>query len=296
VVRATLEGVSGFKTGTDFGFAYVQGAIGEAKHEVELTVAANEQASLDAASLILSTITKERLRRIPDVQTAELAMLFTASRRNVLTAFLNEFAILCEKAGMDVFEVLKLLDKNLQEIQGLPSISNEGKREAELLIESAENLEVNLRLAKLAIQVNQNIVRHSINLTQNVLRDCGKTLRRARIAVLGAAAQGTSEEAFVKMLVTKGARISLYSPRGAKGKESDPLLVPKRSIVEAVENCDCIVFLAMEEQFRRLNLKSLRTVMKSPASVVDLVGLFERERVESEGFLYRGLGRGVGRK
>ncbi len=95
------------------------------------------------------------------------------------------------------------------------------------------------------------------------------------------------------MLIAKGARINLYNPRGAREEEPNLLAVPKRSVGEAVENCDCIVFLAIEEQFRRLNFKSLRSVMKTPASVVDLAGLFEREQVENEGFLYRGLGRGV---
>jgi UDP-glucose 6-dehydrogenase len=98
------------------------------------------------------------------------------------------------------------------------------------------------------------------------------------------------------MLIAKGARINIYSPRGAKGKESTPLVVPKRSLVEAVESCDCIVFLTFEEQFKRLSLKSLRSVTKLPAAVVDLAGLFERERVESEGFLYSGLGKGVERR
>jgi hypothetical protein len=52
----------------------------------------------------------------------------------------------------------------------------------------------------------------------------------------------------------------------------------------------------MEDQFKRLNLKSLRSLMKTQASIVDLAGLFEPELVESEGFIYRGLGRGVEKK
>jgi nucleotide sugar dehydrogenase len=296
VVKDTLERVSGFKAGTDFGLAYVHWDVGEGKPEAELIVAANDQASLDVASLIFSTTSKISVCQILDVKIGELATLFAASRRNAVQALVNEFAVFCEKAELDVFEVLKFLAGRPKGVDISPTISDDGKRETELLLESAENLEVNLRLARLAVQVNQDTVRHAVNLTQSVLRECGKTLRRARIAVLGAGAQRTSEEAFVKMLVAKGTRVNLYGSRGAKSEESKPFVVMKRSVVEAVENCDCIVFLAIEEQFRRLNLKSLRSVMKSPASVVDLVGLFERIRVENEGFLYRGLGRGVERK
>jgi nucleotide sugar dehydrogenase len=296
VIKEKLEEVSGLTTGTDFGLAYVYGSIGDANNKSELTVAANDQASLNGASLILSTTTKSNVRQISGIKIGELATLFAASLRNVSTAFMNEFAVFCEKAGLDVFEVLNFLKGCLGEADNSPTISNDGELETRLLLESAENLEVNFRLNRLAIQVKRDTVRHAVNLTQGVLRDCGKTLRRARIAVLGGAAQGSSAEAFVEMLIAKGARINIYFPRSGKYEEPTTMVVPKRSVVEAVENCDCIVFLAAEEQFRRLSLKSLRSIMKSPACVVDIVGLFEREKVENEGFLYRGLGRGVERK
>jgi hypothetical protein len=36
--------------------------------------------------------------------------------------------------------------------------------------------------------------------------------------------------------------------------------------------------------------------MKMPAAIVDLTGAIEPQKVEKEGFIYRGLGRGVGEK
>jgi UDP-N-acetyl-D-mannosaminuronate dehydrogenase len=137
------------------------------------------------------------------------------------------------------------------------------------------------------------MVRHAVNLTQDILRSCGKTLRRSRIAVLGASGPGTSGESFVRMLEAKGARISLYDPRAGKGEDTETAHISKRTLNEAVENSDCIVILTAEGQFKRLNLKNLRSLMKTHAAVVDLVGLFEPVVVESEGFIYRGLGRGV---
>lgn len=45
--------------------------------------------------------------------------------------------------------------------------------------------------------------------------------------------------------------------------------------------------------FKRLNLKKLYAVMKAPPALVDLAGVIETQKVEKEGFIYRGLGRGV---
>ncbi len=70
----------------------------------------------------------------------------------------------------------------------------------------------------------------------------------------------------------------------------------KRSLNEAVEGAGCMVILIEHEPFRYLNLKKLRTVMKMPAAIVDLTGKIELQKVEKEGFIYRGLGRGVEKK
>jgi hypothetical protein len=63
-----------------------------------------------------------------------------------------------------------------------------------------------------------------------------------------------------------------------------------------VEGTDCIVILEEQDQLKRLNLKKLRAVMKSPAAIIDLAGAIEPSKVEEVGFTYRGLGRGAWKK
>jgi UDP-N-acetyl-D-mannosaminuronate dehydrogenase len=224
---------------------------------------------------------------------AEMAMLFTFARREVTVALTNELAALSEKTGVDYFETLQLMKPLLPASESTPTIAEEGeKNEIYSLLETAENLGVKLRFPELATRINEGMVRHAISLTQDALRSCGKTLRRSRIAVLGDTRPGTSGESFVKMLEAKGARINLYGPASGKNDHSEIKPVPKKTVNEAVENSDCIIILNSEDQFKRLNLKALRLLMKTQAAIVDLVGFFEPGIVENEGFIYRGLGRG----
>jgi UDP-N-acetyl-D-mannosaminuronate dehydrogenase len=81
-----------------------------------------------------------------------------------------------------------------------------------------------------------------------------------------------------------------------KNESSNMARVLRRSLNEAIEGADCVVVLSGQDQFKRLNLKKLRAVMRMPAAIVDLTGIIEPQRVEKEGFLYRGLGRGVDKK
>jgi len=299
-IKETLENTSGLKAGEDFGLAYnpVQisnGQVIEIGNE-ELTVAANDKASLEAASMILGTVAKKSIKHVLGTKMAELAALFAVARRDANAALANELAVLCENAGVDYFETCKLLVSGASESFAPTIAAEESRDEAYLLLESAESLNAKLRLTALARQINENMVKHVVSLVQDTLRSCGKTLRRARVAVLGAVKQQTMAGSLVKLLEAKGAKISIYDPVFAKNEPSEVARTFKRSLNEAVESTDCVVVLAGTDQFTRLNLKNLRAVMKMPAAIVDLTGKIETQKVEKEGFTYRGLGRGVEKK
>jgi UDP-N-acetyl-D-mannosaminuronate dehydrogenase len=206
-------------------------------------------------------------------------------------ALASELAVFCENANIDYFKILKLSEFN--DPSFWPTANDEENRnEAYLLLEGAENLNVKLRLPNLARQISEEMVKHAVNLTQEALRSCNKTLRRAKIAVLGSVNPNTTAIAFVRSLLMKGAKTNLYDP-ASKGDALD-LGDVKSSFNEAVEGVDCVVILTGEEQFKHLNLKKLKAMTKTPSVIVDLAGAFEPGAVEAEGFIYRGLGRGTG--
>ena len=302
VIKETLESASGLKAGDAFGLVYNPSYIPNKQitgtlSNKELKVAAIDKTSLDTASTVLETITGKGVKKIFDIKTAEAATLFTVAKKDASAALANELAIFCENAGLDYFEIWGLLDSDLQETCFSPTIAEEDSRDGTyLLLESAENLTTKLRLPTLARQVNEKMVRHAVNLTQDALRSCGKTLRRARVALLGAAKPKTAAATLVKLLEKKGAKVNLYNPSLSKNELADMARVLKRSLNEAAEGTDCIVIMSEQDQFKRLNLKKLRAVMKTPAAIVDLTGMIEPQKVEKESFIYRGLGRGTGKK
>jgi UDP-N-acetyl-D-mannosaminuronic acid dehydrogenase len=300
VVKETLENTSGLRVGEDFGLVYslIRFFGRQSLFSIvnqELKVAGLDGVSLDAAAKVLGVITGKEVGQILDFKTAEAALLFTVAKQDANLALANELAVFCENAGIDYFEALKIVD--MYGASFSPTVEEEVNRnEAYLLLESAENLGAKLRLPALARNINEDMVRHAINLTKDALRSCGKTLRRARVAVFGTAKPKTATTMFVKMLEKRGAKAALYDPLLSQNEFSDVARALKRSMKEAVEGADCIVVLTEQDQFKRLNLKRVLAVMKMPAAMVDLAGIFEPKKVERKGFTYRGLGRGVGKK
>jgi nucleotide sugar dehydrogenase len=289
-MKETLENTSGLKAGQGFGLAYNPILTADASMaNLELIIAATDQTSLSAASTILKTVTK-KVKEVSDVKTAEIATLFTVAKQDSDRALANELAVFCENANIDYFKVIKLLE--LDDPNFYPTIvDEETKHEAYLLLDSAENLNAKLRMPTLARQINEDMVKHAVNLTQDTLSNCGKPLRRAKIAVLGTANPTTATGIFVKMIELKGAKASLYDPVSKMGPQEWRIV--KTNLNEAVEGTDCIVILTGQEQFKNLNLKKLKALMKTPSVIVDLIGIFEPKKVEAEGFIYCGLGRGT---
>lgn len=300
VVKETLENTSGLRVGEDFGLVYAptqflgwHPSISSENQEVK--VAAQDETSLDTAGTVLKEVTGKDVKRISDFRTAEAVLLFTIARQDANLALANELAIFCENAGIDYFEILNLVNTHAPHTPSVETDQIE-RNEAYLLLESAENLNVKLRLPTLARKINEDLVKHAFNLTKEALRSCGKTIRRARIAVFGTAKPKTATAIFVKMIERRGAKANLYDPLLSKSRVSEGSRILKRSMKETVEGADCIVLLTSHDQFKRLNLKRLITVMKMPASMVDLIGLFEPNKVERKGLKYRGLGRRVENK
>jgi UDP-N-acetyl-D-mannosaminuronic acid dehydrogenase len=301
VIKETLENTSGLRVGEDFGLIYnpIQFSASEPNASFanqELTVAGVDRTSLESAANVLGVLTRKTVKQILGVKTAEAALLFTIARKDANLALANELAVFCESAGIDYFETLKLVETNESKFAPTVEAQEDNGNAAYLLLESAENLNAKLRFPALARKINDDTVRHAVNLTQDALRGCGKTLRRARVAVLGAGEPRTTTNIFVKMLEKKGAKVGLYDPLLPKNEIVNMARMFKRSLKDAVEGTDAIVILTEQERFKRLNLKKLRAVMKMPAAIVDLTGMIDPEKVERKGFAYRGIGRGMEKK
>ncbi len=301
VIKETLENTSGLRVGGDFGLVYNPIYFSNSQSllsiaDQELTVAGIDRISLESAANVLGAITKKPVKQIFSFKTAEAALLFTIAQKDANLALANELAVFCENAGIDYFETLELAGANEPCFTPALEAQHNSENEAYLLLESAENLNTKLKLPKLARKINEDTIRHAVNLTQDALRNCGKTLRRARVALLGSAGPKKTAMILIKMLEKKGAKINIYDPLLPKNETASMARMFKRTLKNAVEGTDCIVIFTEQNKFKRLNLKKLRAAMKMPAAIVDLTGTIDAQRLENKGFTYIGLGRGEEKK
>jgi UDPglucose 6-dehydrogenase len=213
-------------------------------------------------------------------------------------------ALFCEKKGVDYLEACRLMDYSHVLRPTLPKLGHdEFQTETSLLLDEATSLNIRLRIPAAASEINEEMVGRVAGLARAALRDCGKTIRRARVTLLGISRTPNMNDApnetvieLAEMLEARGAKVSLYDPHFSGEESSEAPNRFKKNLNEALEGADCIVILAGHDQFRHLDLKKLKAVMKAPAAIIDCEGILEPDKIEKGGFTYRGLGRGVWKK
>ena len=304
-IKETLETASGFRAGTDFSLAYcpsfpllVQNAdIGTG---TTCLLAAFDGNSLSNASTILESISKIPIRKTQNMKAAEAATLFSAIERDVNAALAVELASFCEKTGINYIDTAGFIQAKNETAITIPTFTRpQSFLEERLLLENAENASLKLRIPSLAEEVSSDSIKHVVNLVKEGLAGCGKTLKRAKIAVLGAAVKTDPTELsrtilkLAETLDTRGARIRMYDPHLTQDDLSNDHISVKTNLTEALEGVDCAIVTTNQDQFGNLNAKRMRLMMKMPAAIVDLDFVFDPDKIEKEGFTYRGLGRGA---
>lgn len=306
LVKETLETSSGLKAGRDFGLAFspIRATAGRVLYDLvsyPRILAAIDRRSLIAARAILKTIIRGEIVEVSNIRTAETVKLFENIYRDVNLALANELAKFCERAGVDYIEVQAAA--NTQPYCHLLKpgiISGHIPKDPYLLIYEAESLGVRLRLPILARKINDETVKRTFKLIKEAFKIMEKTLKRSKIAILGISYKPNVKEIkgsliinLIKMLQERGIRVSVFDPFYSYKELRDMGLPAEKNLTVTLRSADCLVVAVGHDRFKRLNIRKIGIIMKKPAAIIDLAHIINPSRAEKEGFIYRGLGRGV---
>ncbi|MCW4002132.1 MAG: nucleotide sugar dehydrogenase [Candidatus Bathyarchaeota archaeon] len=307
LAKEALENASGLRAGRDFGLVYCP-IRAASEHVLEdmttrtRVVGAINQQSLEAACLLLGTITKGEIVPARDIMTLEAAKLFEEAYLDVNSALANEFAHFCEKAKIDFMETQKAFNPEpnyCRQVLGITEVN--GPKDSYLLLEEAEAVNARLRMLTLARRINGETLNHTLQLVRDAFRTCQKTLRRAKISIFGVSScpnmkelhPRSSIERLVISLKKRGAKVQVYDPFFSPKELSLMGYLAKATLTKTIEGTDCIIITVGHDRFKRMNLGRISAFVKKPAAIVDMGNVVDPAKAEKEGFVYRGLGRGV---
>jgi UDP-N-acetyl-D-galactosamine dehydrogenase len=111
VVGPTLEALSGLAAGRDFFLGYSPERINPGDREHTLSritkiVAGQTPAVAERLVALYGPVAGGRIHRAPDLRTAEAAKAIENAQRDINIAFVNEVAMICQRLGLSVHDVL----------------------------------------------------------------------------------------------------------------------------------------------------------------------------------------------
>ena len=182
---------------------------------------------------------------------AEMAKLLENVFRNINIAFVNQLALLCERMGLDVWEVIDAAATKPFGFMAFRPGPGVGGHcipvDPYYLAWRAREFDFVDRFIELAGDINLAMPRHVVELAAEALNERGKALKGARVGVLGVAfkpdvqdARNTPAADVVALLASRGAVVSYHDPLVPELRASDGTI--HRSIsFESILESDLIV-------------------------------------------------------
>ena len=248
------------------------------------------------------------LRKSPLVfvsrESAELAKYAANAFLAMKITFINEVADLCEMVGADVGEVATAIGADgrigAKFLHAGPGYGGSCfPKDVTALIRTAREAKSPLSLVEQVEKVNTE---RKIAMAGRIEEALSGSVRDKTIAVLGVTFKPNTDDmreapslVILPMLQARGATIRACDPQGrSKGEELLPGVTWFNSAIETVEGADALVLLTEWNEFRAVDLRHFRNKMRGNV-LIDLRNVYQQALAETAGFVYRGVGRGVGR-
>ena len=298
--REVLES-SGLRAGVDFDLAFAPERVNpgdpqSASRAIPRLVGGSTPEATARASALLSAI-NDRVVELSSPDAAEMAKLLENTFRNVNIAFVNQLALLCERMGLDVWEVIDAAaTKPFGFMKFTPGPGVGGHCipvDPYYLSWRAREFDFTDRFIELAGDINFGMPRHVVGLVADALNSRGAALRGSRVGVIGVSFKPDVHDyrnspagAVLPGLAERGAEIRYHDPHVAEFPDEAGVVHTGIGLDELLDWADVVLVLAAHRSV------DWDAVYDRAALVVDTVNSTKGRTVDPERVRRLGVGAG----
>ncbi len=256
--RAVLERETGLRAGADFDLAFAPervspGDPASSGRLVPRLVGGSTPAATERAASLLRNI-NDVVVGLSSPDAAEMAKLLENVFRNINIAFVNQLALLCERMGLDVWEIIDAAaTKPFGFMRFTPGPGVGGHCipvDPYYLAWRAREFDFTDRFIELAADVNAAMPRHVVELAAEALNDRSRSLKGARVGVLGVAfkpdvgdAREAPAEHILALLRERGAEVLFHDPHIPRFRDASGRTDPSSPLDELLAWADLVVIV-----------------------------------------------------
>jgi UDP-N-acetyl-D-mannosaminuronic acid dehydrogenase len=261
------------------------------KHNDRIVGGINEEATQRAVAFYKSFVRGDVIGT--DATTAETVKLMENTFRDVNIALANEFAVIAERLGIDVFEAIILANRHPRVNFLRPGAGVGGHCipiDPHFIIQSTPK---EAQLIKLAREINCHMPRHVMNLFESLIQEARSARKRIHtVGLLGASYKanvGDERE-------SPSLEIACFAQeRGYEVIIHDPYIerFAKMSLEEVVQRSDALILVTDHDVYRsQLTPENLKSISAEDLPwILDTCGFFD-SRWDYEGYMVKRLGVG----
>ncbi len=223
-------------------------------HNTPKVVGGTTEACTEAAVALYSAAV-ENVIRVSTTTTAEMVKLLENTFRAVNIGMVNEMALMCDKLGVDVWEVIQAASS--KPFGFMPFYPGPGLGGHCIPIDplylswKLKTLNYTARFIELASEINTSMPLYVIDKVAMALNDESKAVRGSKIVVLGVAYKRDIDDVrespaldVISLLQERGADVVFNDPYVAKVRLENEQIMPCTEFSEALlENADCVVIV-----------------------------------------------------
>ncbi|HWE60695.1 MAG TPA: nucleotide sugar dehydrogenase [Chloroflexota bacterium] len=228
LVLPILEARSGLRHGQDFYVAFSPERIdpGDTHYDigtVPKVVGGAGKRAAELAGALFETIAPGAVHTVSSASAAEMAKLLENTFRSVNIALVNELALLCERMGVDIWEVIAAA--STKPFGFMPFYPGPGVGGHCIPVDpfylswKARGYDFYTRFVELAAEINDSMPFHTANLVDRALDAHGHTTNDAQVLVIGVAfkrnvddARNSPAQRVIELLRDRGAVVSYHDP------------------------------------------------------------------------------------
>jgi UDPglucose 6-dehydrogenase len=237
---------------------------------------------------------------VTDLRTAEMIKYASNALLATYISYINEIALICEKMGADVKEVVRGLGYdmriNAQFLQaGVGFGGSCFPKDVKALAHMAEMVDATPHILNSVLTVNQ-AARDLF--TDKVVRLLGGSVDGKTIGVLGLSFKADTDDMrespaidIIKGLQRQGAEVQVFDPVAMEASRDSVQDVRYCDDAYGVaEGADALLLITAWNEFKQLDMHRMRQAMRGSV-FVDGRNIYDPAEMRDAGFLYAGVGR-----
>lgn len=278
ILLPKLKEASGLEIGKDFFLAFSPERVDPGRkdwttYNTPKVIGGITASCSDIASLWYEQAL-ETVVPVSSAESAEMAKLLENTFRMINVGLVNEMAIMCDRLGLDVWEVIDAAaTKPFGYMKFTPGPGLGGHCipiDPLYLSWKLRALNYTARFIDLASEINTGMPRYVVSKVQDALNDHSRPLKGSRVLIVGAAYKPDVDDIrespaldIIGLLKQKGAEVFYHDPYIPMISHDDWSLESIGDLIEGIQDMDCVVIVTNHSNY------DYQSILENASLIVD---------------------------